>query len=104
MKTSIIIIRILIAFMVMFLLLTLSMQLDVSRRRLDFDKQVFVDGSSYYDNKTKEEIITEEQEWNKSQLFLWKYLFIWNISIVSLVLLLLFLQWKVKSIGAKINE
>lgn len=82
-------------------MLELSLELDIARRRLNFDKQILADGSSYYDNKTKEDIITEKQDWNKSQLFLFKFLFIWNTSIVFLVLLMLFLQWKAKNITTK---
>lgn len=99
MKTTIIIIRILIVLMIMLSLMETFYEYDVVKRRLDFDEQTFVDGSGYYDNKTKNDIIIEEKRWNKSQLFLWKYLFIWNTSIVFLVLLLLFLQWKVKKVG-----
>lgn len=101
MKIAIIFLRVIIALMIVLSLMETFYEYDVIKRRFDFDKQTFVDGSGYYDNKTKEDIITEKQSWNKSQLFLWKYLFIWNTSIVFLVLLLLFLQWKVKSITTK---
>lgn len=76
MKIAIIFLRVIIALMIMLSLMETFYEYDVIKRRFDFDKQTFVDGSSYYDNKTKEDIITEKQGWNKSQLFLWKYLFI----------------------------
>lgn len=101
MKIAIIFLRVIIALMIVLSLMETFYEYDVIKRRFDFDKQTFVDGSDYYDNKTKEDIITEKQSWNKSQLFLWKYLFIWNTSIIFLVLLLLLLQWKVKSITTK---
>lgn len=104
MKTSIIIIRILIAFMVMFLMLELSLELDVARRAYEYSNEDYLNGDYLKFFKTIEDVNENRINSYRYTYGVIKFLFIWNTSIVFLVLLLLFLEWKAKSISTRIKE
>ena len=101
MKTLITIIRILITLMIVFLLIELFVERDIARRAYEYSKEDFITGE--YKNKFKsiEEVNENRVNSYEYRYGVFKFLFIWNLSIVFLVLLLLFLQWKVKSRGTK---
>lgn len=101
MKIAIIFLRVIIALMIVFLLIELYVELDIARRTYQYSSEEYLNGEYLKFFKTIEDVNENRVNTFRYNYGVFKFLFIWNISIVFLVLLLLFLQWKVKSITTK---
>ena len=101
MKIAINFLRVIIALMIVFLLVELYVERDIARRAYEYSKEDYITGEYLNKFKTIAELNENRINSYEYRYGVFKFLFIWNTSIVFLVLLLLFLQWKVKSITTK---
>jgi len=69
------------------------LEYDIAKRRLSFGNQILVNGKGYYESKSKEDIIKEEDSWNRYSLNTNKQKLYLESIIVTLIFILVVIEF-----------